>query len=378
MMERSLPRSVVKATLFVFFALLAVSIDAKQADSKLELSGQVLVDADYYSAFYDEDADGSQTAFELSQAKGTLKYQFNKHWKTKLQLKYFYQNNDKHDVELGDAYVSYNGFNIVDLSIGAMKEPFSYERLTGSSKTNGIERSMVTSAFAPGRAYGIQVSKKNKAYTWAVGIFRNTKEDDVSRSVTARATFAPLQTVDQTLHIGGAVTLRDFKKHGFQIKERGEVNTADNILRSARFKADSARIVGMELVWQHQSFTFQSELMKGRFDQINTLTMGYSGYYIQASFFATGEQPKYKEGAFKRVKPQSDIGAVELVARFSYLDIRDKELGSESDIAMVGVNYHISKQFKVMVNYLAANIRGNALHSVSSGKAVSARIQMLF
>jgi phosphate-selective porin len=78
------------------------------------------------------------------------------------------------------------------------------------------------------------------------------------------------------------------------------------------------------------------------------------------------------------VKPISNVGALELVTRYSELGLRDNGLGSDSSIVMVGINYHWSKKLKLMVNYLTPDIGGNTLHADDSGDAISARIQLLF
>ena len=349
-----------------------------QHQEKFKLSGLIMLDADHYGPFFDKNAENSTSNIELRQAKVTAKYKPTKNWKTKLQLKYSYENSENEEFEVGDALVAYSAFSWADITAGKMKEPFSLERLAGSSSLIGIERSMVTTAFAPGRSYGVQVGKNKKSHTWALGVFQEKTDSDSPRSATARATFAPIRKKDQILHLGISASIRDLNSGRFQIKESGEVHTADNIIRSARFDAEKSHLAGIEMAWQYQSLRLQTELVVEDVEQVTGGNWNYWGYYAQASYFITGKSANYKNGIFKQVNPNENVGAVELVSRYSNLDIRDNDLGSESSIAMIGINYYWSKNLKVMANYLVPDISGNTLHIDDSGNAVSVRAQLLF
>jgi len=343
-----------------------------------DLSGLIMIDTDHYGAFFDENAKNATTNVELRQAKITAKYKPQAYWKSKLQFKYAYEDSAHKEFEVADAYIAYSGFEWVDITAGKMKEPFSLERLTGSSSLTTIERSMVTSAFSPGRSYGVKVGENKKNYTWGLGVFQKKTNSDSTRAVTARATFAPVRNKNQTLHLGLSASIRDRQNNDFQIKESAEVNTADNIIRSARFDADKSHLSGIEFAWQYNSVRFQSEFISEKIEQVSGQDWNYYGYYLQASWFVTGESSSYKKGRFKGVKPAANTGALEVVARYGELGLRDQNFGSESSIVMVGINYHWTKNYKLMVNYLKPDISGNTLHTDGSGDAISARIQLLF
>jgi len=351
---------------------------SSQHQAKFELSGLIMLDADHYGPFFDEDAKSSTSNVELRQAKVTAKYKPTKNWKAKLQLKYSYENSENEEFEVGDALVAYSAFSWADITAGKMKEPFSMERLSGSSNLIGIERSMVTTAFAPGRSYGVQVGKNKKNHTWALGVFQEKSDSDSPRSATARATFAPVSKKEQVLHLGISASIRDLQSERFQIKESGEVHTADNVIRSARFDAKKSHLAGVEMAWQYQTLRLQTELVVEDVEQVTGVNWTYWGCYVQASYFITGQSANYKNGVFKQVNPNENIGAVELVSRYSQLDIRDNDSGSESSIAMIGINYYWTKNLKVMANYLSPEISGNTLHTDDSGNAVSVRVQLIF
>ena len=337
-----------------------------------------MIDADLYGAFFDDEAKNATTNIELRQAKLTAKYKPLNNWKSKLQLKYYYEARDQKGFELGDAYITYTGFEWLEITTGKMNEPFSLERLTGSSSLTTIEHSMVTSAFSPGRSYGVKVGEYKNNYTWSLGAFQKKSDSNSTRAVTARASFAPILNKNQILHLGLSASIRDRQNKNFQIKESAEVHTADNIIRSARFDADKSHLSGFELAWQYQSVKLQSEFISEKIEPVIGQDLNYFGYYLQASWFATGEGMRYKKGRFKSIKPTTNTGALEAVARYSELRLRDHNLGSDSSIVMVGINYYWTKNYKLMMNYLTPEISGNTLHANDSGDSISVRIQLLF
>lgn len=361
--------------LFIAPPLMATS---SLLDNDIKISGQVNIDVDRFDAFYSEDATESTTNVELRQAKISAKYALNTDWKSKLQIKYAYENSDSNRFEIADAFLSYNGFKWADIRIGKMKEPFSLERNMGSSNLSTIERSMATSAFSPARSYGVQLLKKRNKYTWGIGYHRDSTHEAEIRALTARATFRPLSTDSQILHLGASASFRDRKNQSFQIKENAEVHTADNIIRSARFELKKAVVRGFELAWQYKSIGIQTEYFSNELTQSNGQKWRYSGSYFQANWFVTGERLSYRKGQFKRITPRSSIGAFEVVTRFSELNLRDHQLGSHSSSYLLGINYYWTKNYKLMFNYLVPNMSGNSLHAANSGEATSARLHISF
>jgi phosphate-selective porin OprO/OprP len=78
-----------------------------------------------------------------------------------------------------------------------------------------------------------------------------------------------------------------------------------------------------------------------------------------ASYFLTGESRTYKaaSGTFQRVSPKENYdgrggkGAVELVARFSVLDLSDSSVDMGKNTAMTfGINWYLNKHSRVMVD----------------------------
>jgi phosphate-selective porin OprO/OprP len=93
----------------------------------------------------------------------------------------------------------------------------------------------------------------------------------------------------------------------------------------------------------------------------------FDGFYIQGSYFLTGEHRKYKTstGAFDRVKPKenfssaSGTGAWEVAARYSQIDLNEGSVtGGRLRNVTVGLNWHLNPNMRIMWNYIRADLSG--------------------
>ncbi len=85
------------------------------------------------------------------------------------------------------------------------------EELTSSKDISALERSAMTERYAPGRSGGIQLSGKGSNWTYGIGYFEadgDGSDDFNNTAVTARGTFAPIQTNNMVAHLGAGYTTR--------------------------------------------------------------------------------------------------------------------------------------------------------------------------
>lgn len=83
----------------------------------------------------------------------------------------------------------------------------------------------------------------------------------------------------------------------------------------------------------------------------------YDGWYGFVGWFPTGDQRPcdHQVGEFSRVVPKSSRGALELVARYSTMDLNDVDAGIKSgktEIVTVGARWYANANVRVMANYL--------------------------
>ena len=339
-----------------------------------DLGGYAVPGYEHYGTFYDQDGADSTSQAVVRKVRLGLELNYGKDWQLEIDGDFQYDGEEQ-TREFDDVWLRYEGFGWGDIQVGQMKEPFGFERLGGFSALMTNERSVVTSAFAPGRSDGVMLRRSKKRTTWAVGIFSAT---DSTRAITGRASYAPVRSGDQAVHLGLAGSWRDLRGKRFQIRERGEVYSADNVIRSPRFNADRLVTLGAELAWSSGPVTVIAEGMGQQVEQTNGDTWRFSGAYVQAGWLVTGEHRAYDKGDFDRVEPHRHAGAVELVARWSGVDLQERGLGAKASVATLGLNYYWRKMIILRLNYLIPAIEGNALMDDPEGDALTARAQVRF
>jgi phosphate-selective porin OprO/OprP len=105
----------------------------------------------------------------------------------------------------------------------------------------------------------------------------------------------------------------------------------------------------------------------------------FSGYYVAGSWFVTGDNRPYVRaiGNAFLVRPRSRFGAVEVVVKYSHLDLRDGGIdGGVLGKWHYGVNWWASAQWKLGLSYGDADldrggVRGNT-------KMLLTRVQWLW
>ncbi|MFP3977222.1 OprO/OprP family phosphate-selective porin [Marinobacter sp. KMM 10035] len=340
---------------------------------ELDLGGYIAAGVDRFGPFYNEEGDPDTTRGIVRNAKLELEMEWGSNWAAEIDGSYKARG-DREETELGDAYVQYQGANGFEATLGRFKEPFGLERLAGYTNISTSERSMVTSAFAPGRSQGLAIGQLNKANTWVFGVFTKEPEGEQTHAVTGRYTVAPVQNHRRTLHFGIAASWRDLNGARFQVKDRGEVFSADNILRSPRFDARHTAVGGLEAAWSSGRLTVVSEAMAQQVERENGERWRFSGAYLQAGFFLTNDHRRYKHGEFKGPDSPGPAGAVELVARYSAVDLQDRDLGARAAIALVGANYYLGNQFQLRLNWLVPKVEGTILAPDPTGNAFTLRV----
>jgi|SRR5690554_271732 len=357
--------------LTLLFLLQPLMLQAEPLE--LDLGGYIATGVDHYGAFYDEKGEPHTTRGVLRNAKLELELDWGRSWSAEIDGSYEVRD-EKREAELGDAYVQYETSDRYRITLGRFKEPFGFERLSSYSTINTSERSLVTSAFAPGRSQGLTVGRFRKSTTWVLGVFTNEPEGESTRAVTGRYTLAPIRADGRILHLGIAASWRDLGDERFQIKDRGEVFSADNVIRSPRFDARESALLGLEGAWSSGRLSLVAETMAQQVTRVNGEHWWFTGAYLQAGVFLTNDHRRYSRGEFKRPEPTSRTGAIELVARYSAIDLQDQKLGARADVALLGANYYWDDRLQLRLNWLMPQIEGNVMTPKPEGNAVTLRV----
>jgi len=275
-----------------------------------------------------------------------------------------------------DAYIQLRKIPLAgNFTVGHFKEPFSLEELNSSKYMIFMERGL-PNVFASGRNIGVRLNRAfmDKRATAAFGLFREGNPNDVSSTfgnsgtynATTRLTMLPwyVEKGRQLLHLGLSYR-HAFHDENEQIRfrQRPEAHLGPRFVETPRFNVEDVDYFNPEVALVYGPASLQFEWMSALVDRPSGDDIHYGGFYVFGSFFLTGEHRAYKtsSGAFDRVKPKNNFdwkggyGAVELAARYSMLDLNDKDMnGGELSNFTFGVNWYLNPNMRFMLNYVRA------------------------
>ncbi|MGA1841332.1 MAG: OprO/OprP family phosphate-selective porin [bacterium] len=355
-----------------------MDMDKKKADLKLGVT--LMWDYDQFNGIHRNRKQKNYQVVnktELRRASIDIECEIDDDWQVEFQVSF---EDEDQAPEIEDAFISFTGWNNFAFMIGQTKEPFGLEELTSSKQISMIERSMATNAFAPGNHPGFEISGHQRPFTWAIGVYE--AEDNENKrdtyALTGRFVFTPWEYEKRILHMGVAGSFRDFNGEEYRIETHAEVHTAEEIVRSVETPADEVQLLGLELVSIFGPFSMQAEYMNARIKASVGNDASYAGYYIQGSYFLTGETRSYKKGTFKSIKPLNTYGALELLSRYSFLDAEDNNNGVRVSNYTLGANYYLNKWIRLMANYIQTTLIDGVSEVKCKADAISFRMQFDF
>ena len=346
---------------------------------KMQVGGRVMVDSAWFDNNSNDIVDDKgkkietyDDGTELRRARLFMRGTVWRDWHFKGQ--YDFAGND---VSIKDAYIKYTGLkDMIEMplavTLGNFYEPFGLEVLTSSKYITFMERSMATDVFAPGRNIGLAFNTHGKVmdggWTAAAGYFSDGIDDnsdsDDSYGYVGRATFAPIATKTEVLHIGAAAEHRKLKGNEYRLRARPETHIDDvRIVDTGKFDADDATTWGFDAAGVYGPFSVQGEYMQQNVNSADHSNLDFDGWYAYASYFLTGESRAYdvKSGKFLRTRPKSIVGrggygAWELAARYSEINLNDGVIkGGNAENVTVGLNWYATPTIRFMANYVMTN-----------------------
>jgi phosphate-selective porin len=252
------------------------------------------------------------------------------------------------------------------LDFGKQKQPFVYE-LVGLSLTNSQQERILNPFFVT-RSIGVQVSgpAAGDRMTWAAGWYNDWLESGASFSDNAndyvgRVTGLVQVSADNHnfLHLGFGARRVGPDAGLIRLSGRPESNVASRYVDTGEFAAEYAGSISLEAVWQRGPVALTYEHIVTLAEAPASGNPGFSGRYFMVSWVTTGESRAYNRalGYAGAVVPQRRKGAIEVVARYSQLDLTDQTItGGELDKLYLGVNWWSSQQWKAGIGYGDADL----------------------
>ncbi|HML91066.1 porin [Methyloceanibacter sp.] len=293
-----------------------------------------------------------------------------------------------------DAYLQYTGLP-VNITVGNFKPYNSLEEMMSANYLTFMERAAFVEAFDLDRLIGAGLSyDQNKHWTLAAGIFATSPESDQTTfyddgtTFSSRVTVAPINEERRVVHLGASVRHRDavgdprdgVTENLFRYRARGaDLHLADRFIATP-FIGESDTFWGLEGAVVLGSFSLQGEYSQNQVDVASAIANAdpvYDGWYIDASYFLTGESRPYKDGVFGRVKVNNPVfegsggwGAWQIAARYDVLDLSDQAAAitaggvvtcatcGEQKTWLLGVNWHLNDYTRLMLNVNQSEIDG--------------------
>jgi phosphate-selective porin OprO and OprP len=269
-----------------------------------------------------------------------------------------------------------------NLRFGHTKEPLHMETITGTGTQPLMERSLA-SALAPSWNSGFLVhhSTANLRLGWQTGLFRDTnasgKGTGDDQYVGTGRLFGHIGDVKGTMvHLGAAYSYRNVDSVKYE--QRPDMHLGDKLLSTKALPVGSVQLIGSEVLLRTGSLWMQAEAIASRLDTIGDPMM--LGWYVQTGYVLTGERRGYKasSGTTSNIKPsepfdgKGGIGAIEIVARVSLLDLDDASVAGGTMISgTLGVNW-----FPNPVTLLSINTSLSDLDGVGRVAGIQMRVQI--
>ena len=371
-MTRIIMNSVIRPVRFMMLwpTLFMLATGTQAQSPSLTVQGSLMVDAYQTGPFYDN-KDQTIQDYVLRSSKLAMKYDVTKTLSSKLQFEYDSEIHDQDTITLddvvSDAYGDIKIGKSVHLRLGKMKQVASFERNTSSKHLSTLERSMVSSTFFNGRDMGLKLMQHKKAFGWSLGFFEDQDEDTDQQSLQG---FVYLTA--QPYQLGFTAVKKDLNNELFQLKSSGEINSADNIIRSARFYAKDSLTTALDAIYQTTRWRLHMHYAHINVRQTLGDNFQYQGGFAQLSH-STASLYQYAKGKQKQLKH-----GWEYVVRISALDLLQKETGSQASIVTAGINYYQSNGLKYMANVLSPQIKGQVSSLDQTGLGIGFRVQYQF
>ena len=349
----------------------------------LKVGAFIQTDARYFT----DDDTGTDT-FLIRRARIDLRGKINNAFSFRILPEF----GDGKNGELLDAYLDWKTSESAALRIGKFKSSIGLERVQSGSRLLFLERGL-TDNLVPNRDAGIAWNYKTKEQQVTIGIANNAGDridagvdNDDTKAVYARIYWQPEYLGG--LGIGIASSLAESELNSslptYKTSSRATVfRYNSDVLRDGKETR-----VAPHFTYYNGQFGAFGEYVASSLELTNSqnqqVDITNTAWQVVASWIVSGEQ-----NSWGGVKPASDSGAWEVVARLAELNIDEDVFIAHADAARsvsnirsatVGVNWHVNNNVKVLVNYEISDFDNGKSVSLDrlDEKLLSARLQLTF
>ena len=325
-----------------------------------------------YTAFTQDAASVSQVGAQVDQwdlrtfrlmSVGTAKFKHPVQYFVSVELKGSdHVLTDQSAVGFTDWYVATSLGPLGQLRYGKSKEPFTYELVGDSANLPFQERILSPFFVTRGTGFRLDNTMAHSRMSWSVGLYNswwieNEPFTSSANDFAGRLTGLPYLSTsgDTYLHLGiGFRYAGDDGDGTMRFRDRPESATADYYVDTGKIKADHAIETSLEGLWTRGPFSLLSEYAHARVASPTTGDPSLWGAYVTVAYVLTGEHRPYdpKVAYARRVLPQRRLGAWEVFARYSRIDLNNALVaGGLMDKTALGVNWWATRRWKIGFDY---------------------------
>ena len=259
---------------------------------------------------------------------------------------------------------------------GYSKTPVAFEGVTPTKADSFLELSLPAQAIFEGRRTGIDWAFERRAYIVNLGYYRGQDllGDNDGTTLAGRVAWTPRKGDGDVLHLGVSASHehRQSTTDGRGIEHAPSARastppeaglTPVRLIDSGTLaKADGVERRGIEGLWIRGPWSVQGEVLHETVSRYGgNPDFDAHGAYVFGSWVLTGESRPYANGNVNNIKPKGPWGALELLLRYSELDLNSAPVrgGKEHDWTL-GANWYLTEHFKLQANYIrATSDKGN-------------------
>lgn len=273
------------------------------------------------------------------------------------------------------------------VEIGNQKRPYGLDHLNSSRYNVFIERPYVIEAMnQDARRLGIATYglSENKSWNWRYGAFHQEDwskngtlvSDRIQPEFAGRLANTAIWEDDGKRYahwaVSGTVAFPDGDPAPGDAANAGRFRTRPEARSQSRW-IDTGRIAGIddyqlaaaEAVWNNGPTQVVAEFMNTWVARDTGGDLQFSGGYIQAAHFLTGEHMPWnrKLGQLARPKPSTNFapgagwGAWQVAARYSFADFSNDDIrGGRGESITLGLNWYWNANSSLQLNYIRGDI----------------------
>lgn len=290
---------------------------------------------------------------------------------------YEYQGKSWLDVNLRLYSKAFLGKDYGAFRFGYSKTPVSFEGNTSTKATSFLELSLPAQAMFEGRRTGIDWQYERPGFIVNLGCYtgQDLVGDNDGTTIGGRIAWTPHESAGDVMHLGVSASQedRDATRDGrgvdhppsarFRTPPEAGLTPVRLVDSGTLSNAGRIRRGGLEGLWIGGPWSVQGEALRAEVSRYGGMpNFAARGFYLFASWVATGESRPYRAGNVGNVNPDGRGGAWEFLLRYSTIDLDDGAIrgGREHDWTL-GANWYLDDHFKFQANYIRASIDRGSL-----------------